>query len=153
MTIYLENDGRLDHARIKEVQFKRDCTRALHGLAGGPCICQSIWREDGRSFSSWYAPVLVGLNPAKPEISAKQHPGNSITRSNGMNYAPVSSFRRNFPLSCFLPRTNQSLAPRRKRRRLLRGKSAVRDRDRSRPRDIPLPARLSLHSAEQASLP
>jgi hypothetical protein len=83
---------RRDYRRIKEVQFKRDCTRALHGLAGGPCICQSIWREDGRSFSSWYAPVLVGLNPAKPEISAKQHPGNSVTRSNGTNYAPLSPF-------------------------------------------------------------
>src|SRR5262249_1183700 len=51
---------RRDHRRIKEVQFKRDYTRALHGLAGGPCICQSIWREDGRSFCGWYAPVLVG---------------------------------------------------------------------------------------------
>src|SRR6516225_12467427 len=50
---------RRDYRRIKEVQFKRDYTRALHGLAGGPCICQSIWREDGRSFSGWYAPVLV----------------------------------------------------------------------------------------------
>jgi hypothetical protein len=68
---------RRDYRRIKEVQFKRDCTRALHGLAGGPCICRSIWREDGRSFSSWYAPVLVGLNLAKPEISAKQHWGSS----------------------------------------------------------------------------
>src|SRR5258708_6410937 len=64
---------RRDYRRIKEVQFKRDCTRALHWLAGGPCICRSIWREDGRSFSSWYAPVIVGLTLANPEFSEKQH--------------------------------------------------------------------------------
>jgi hypothetical protein len=51
---------RRDDRRIKEVQFKRDYPRALHGVAGGPCICRSIWRQDGRSFSGWYAPVLVG---------------------------------------------------------------------------------------------
>ena len=59
---------RRDYRRIKEVQFKRDYTRALHGLAGGPCICQSIWREDRRSFSSWYAVVLVG--DGKPPASS-----------------------------------------------------------------------------------
>jgi hypothetical protein len=76
---------RRDYRRIKEVQFKRDYTRALHGLAGGPCICRSIWRQDGRSFSGWYAPVLVG----KWENSGGS---NSITAVAGSRFALFSSF-------------------------------------------------------------
>jgi hypothetical protein len=36
--------------------------------------------------------VRIGLKVAKPEISAKQHPGNGAAHPNGTNYAPVSPF-------------------------------------------------------------
>ena len=58
-TAAIKQKFRIDLSQLSH-RFERDYTRALRGLAGGPCICQSIWREDGRSFSGWYAPVLVG---------------------------------------------------------------------------------------------